>query len=360
MKILWFLGPSTDRWNGVSKYSHTLISGLDESRVTVEKNEIYYLPRSIKRYLHQFVLFPIKLMFSRKYDVSVLYQEDLAFLIPFSKIVKKPIVLICHHAPQISRGTVIEKLKSIYLRLSFFLIRYADVIIVPSNETKNDLVQKYNISKEKLHVVFNSFEFDGDLESVDQSKKEKLLKKYCGNMSGTERVFLNVGTNESRKNLTSWIKGFAKLNQENNIFIQIGKTLDEKAREEDILYVSENKLNVKFLGFVDEEDLVTFYMLADYYISPSLHEGFGRTVIEAQYYNALVIASKLPIYDEIMGNTYCRVNNPLSPSEWVDAVNKHQEINLSLLEKAKNNSDRFLLSSVLISFEEAIKGHLNE
>ena len=46
---------------------------------------------------------------------------------------------------------------------------------------------------------------------------------------------------------------------------------------------------------VSHEELGYFYQAADLYVSPTLQEGFGRTVIKAQIVGIPVVASDLPV-----------------------------------------------------------------
>ncbi|WP_413698795.1 glycosyltransferase [Psychromonas sp. KJ10-10] len=46
------------------------------------------------------------------------------------------------------------------------------------------------------------------------------------------------------------------------------------------------------------------------------HEGFGRTVIEAQHRGTPVMASKIPVYDEVLGDSYVPIDNYQTPKAW--------------------------------------------
>ncbi len=49
---------------------------------------------------------------------------------------------------------------------------------------------------------------------------------------------------------------------------------------------------VIFTGHVSQQDLVTYYRLADVYVSMSEHEGFGKPLIESMYFDVPVVAYK--------------------------------------------------------------------
>jgi glycosyltransferase involved in cell wall biosynthesis len=55
-------------------------------------------------------------------------------------------------------------------------------------------------------------------------------------------------------------------------------------------------------GYIDEADKPSLYRLADIFVYPSLYEGFGLPVIEAMACGTPVIANKIPVMEEIVGD----------------------------------------------------------
>ena len=51
-----------------------------------------------------------------------------------------------------------------------------------------------------------------------------------------------------------------------------------------------------------------------------MSEGFGLPLIEAAYFNCPIIASDIPIFQELLGDTYLSFN-PLSEDDMVDKIN---------------------------------------
>jgi glycosyltransferase involved in cell wall biosynthesis len=67
--------------------------------------------------------------------------------------------------------------------------------------------------------------------------------------------------------------------------------------------ITENNLQERIikLGFISEEDLVMMYNLADCYLYPSLYEGFGLPILEAQACGCPVITSTVSSCPEVAG-----------------------------------------------------------
>jgi glycosyltransferase involved in cell wall biosynthesis len=108
---------------------------------------------------------------------------------------------------------------------------------------------------------------------------------------------------------------------------------------------STSGVRVHFAESVSEEDLGYFYQAADIYISATLHEGFGRTVIEAQMAGTPVIASDIPVYQGSMGDSFLAVADPTNPDGWAAAISSLAD-NASLMDelrvRGKTNALQYL------------------
>ncbi|MFW6116365.1 MAG: glycosyltransferase family 4 protein [bacterium] len=58
---------------------------------------------------------------------------------------------------------------------------------------------------------------------------------------------------------------------------------------------------VVFAGYVSQKDLVTYFRLADAYLSMSEHEGFGKPFIESMYHEVPILAYKAAAVPETLG-----------------------------------------------------------
>ncbi|MFC1809281.1 glycosyltransferase [Candidatus Omnitrophota bacterium] len=79
--------------------------------------------------------------------------------------------------------------------------------------------------------------------------------------------------------------------------------------------------NIRLVGFVEENDLYALYQLASLYVYPSLYEGFGLPVLEAQASGCAVVCSKVSSLPEVGGESvqYC---DPYSEDDIAQAVIK--------------------------------------
>lgn len=161
-------------------------------------------------------------------------------------------------------------------------IKYGDIIIVDSKNTKKDLLKFYpHINKNKVFVIYPGI--DEQFRPIkDKKKTEKILRKYLPNNS---KFLLYVGAIEPRKNLTTAIKIFAELVKEEKYsdykFLIVGRA----GWKNEVVFQQVEDLGLKdkvnFLGFVKDEDLPYFYNAARVFIYLSLYEGFGLPPLES-------------------------------------------------------------------------------
>lgn len=163
-------------------------------------------------------------------------------------------------------------------------LKYQDTTITDSLSTKHDLLKLYPSVKtsNKIHVLYPGvgarFYPVTDKKLVDQ-----VLKKY--NIQGTKKYLLYVGAIEPRKNLTTAIRIFAELirfkKYRDFSFIITGRA--GWKNEEVFKLVTDLKLEekVRFIGYVEDDDLPALYSGASILIYLSLYEGFGLPPLEA-------------------------------------------------------------------------------
>lgn len=186
-------------------------------------------------------------------------------------------------------------------RWTRFGIAHAEAICTISKFSKDDIIKRYGIAANRVHVTYPGFSMDKS--PVSERGQEKIFTKY-----GIARHFiLSVGTVQPRKNYVRLIEAFARfLTQNKQKFgeiqlVIIGKKgwLYERIFEAPKKFGIEGR--VAFLDFVPDSDLPAFYRQALCFALPSLYEGFGLPVLEAMAYKCPVVVSNISSLPEIAG-----------------------------------------------------------
>lgn len=164
----------------------------------------------------------------------------------------------------------------------------ADKIIAVSNYTKNKIVEGYGISKDKIEVVHNAIEFNGE-------KKNKKSKR--------KKIILFFGRLSLHKGPDYFIRAAKKVldYKKDVLFVMAGsgELLPEMIDLSCNLGIGDKIL---FTGRLKEEEVEKIYEIADLYVLPSVSEPFGITVLEAASNGIPVIISKNCGVKEILNN----------------------------------------------------------
>lgn len=158
-----------------------------------------------------------------------------------------------------------------------YQLKTASKIIAVSKATKDDLIKKIGIKSENVTVVYEGYNKD-IYRPIPQSPKS---------------YFLFVGTVQPRKNLKRIIEAVTKLGEK---LIIVGA----KGWLSDPIYKMAGS-NIKFLGRVSDQELAKLYKRAKALLFPSLFEGFGLPILEAQACGCPVITSNISSMPEIAG-----------------------------------------------------------
>jgi glycosyltransferase involved in cell wall biosynthesis len=206
-----------------------------------------------------------------------------------------------------------------------------------SKQTKSDLIHYFGVSEKKIHLIYQSinpiyFEVKSLQERDSIRKKHQLPEKFI----------LNVGTIERRKNLLSVIKGMLLENIDLPLVV-VGKPTKYKQQIERLIENSTPAIQVIFLTGIPDSELAVIYQLAELMVYPSLFEGFGLPVAEAQASGCPVITSNLSSLPEAGGDAALYVN-PESPEEIGQAIRKiisDEKYKQEMIGKGKINALRF-------------------
>lgn len=189
----------------------------------------------------------------------------------------------------------------------------ADRVIAVSEMTKRDIVDFFNISPDKIDVIYQGCDNSFKVAAAEELKKQ-VKEKY----KLPDNYILYVGTIESRKNLLLALKA---LKESSNKIPLVAVGRPTPYMNEVKQYIKENSLEnlVTFLHGVPFGDLPAIYQQATIFVYPSFFEGFGIPIIEALYSGIPVIAATGSCLEEAGGPDSIYVN-PNSVEQMRDAM----------------------------------------
>jgi glycosyltransferase involved in cell wall biosynthesis len=200
--------------------------------------------------------------------------------------------------------------------------RRAKAIITVSEFSKQELIDVFKFSENKIRVISNAVSFRSIEENPQISVPINLNQQYI----------LAVSSIEPRKNFTRLIEGFNKLEDRSIQLYVIGKK--HKVFKSGGFNMASDD-NIKFTGYISDNELNMMYKNALFLIYPSLYEGFGLPPLEAMSMNCPVIASNIPSIKEVCEDAILYIN----PYDQQDITSKMTMLikNNSMREKMKRD-----------------------
>ncbi len=206
-------------------------------------------------------------------------------------------------------------------------VKRAKNIIAVSNFTAQDIVNYFHLNKaqsQKIKVIYEG------LSLINEKQDIKLLDL-------PEKYFLYVGNAYPHKNLEFLIKTFKDflLTHPDFYLILVGnknyfyKQLETWAKA----YLASVSKRVIFAGFIDDNDLISYYRQAKAYIFPSLYEGFGLPALEAFQQQLPVLSSNSSCLPEVLGEAalYFDPNRAEELLEKMETIIKNQDLKNKLI-----------------------------
>jgi glycosyltransferase involved in cell wall biosynthesis len=166
--------------------------------------------------------------------------------------------------------------------------RLADAVVTVSHSARRDLMRFHRLPAQRVSVVHEAAgpEF---VPIADPAWRARIRRRY----GLPDRFALYVGAIEPRKNLPRLMDAFALARAQGipHDLVCVGP-YGWSSRD---LYQQVDDLGlgriVHFTGYVPVEDLPVIYNLAEFFLFPSLYEGFGLPVVEAMACGTPVITA---------------------------------------------------------------------
>ena len=280
------------------KLAERLIAGINNG--LPDNFQVEIVPYGVFSIKNQLQL-PVRL---RKLQVEVFHSPNymiplLAF--PRNKTGKIKCVTTIHDViPMIFRHHAPKSLKSKMFWLYSWLMREvgkrADTIITDSQSSANDIIKHLKIpatNQNKIKVIFCGVTEEYKPPATDSDENENYKK------------ILYVGRSDPYKNLTILIEAFAKAIKEikSPVKLIIAGSPDPRYPEGPELAKKLNiEDNIKWTGYLSDEELVLTFQTADLLVHPSQYEGFGLPVLEAMACGVPVISSNASSLPEVAGD----------------------------------------------------------
>ncbi len=285
-------------------------------------NNAYYFDNDrkslFKKIIYNYKLY--KLLKKNKYDIvhinvsTFFFSMQVAFVSKIAGV--KKVIAHSHNNPNISK---IKK-----LIISLFRPLYNKLIDVK-------LACSFDAAKSLFNTTNNVTIINNGINIDDFKFNEKIREEYRKKLNiENKRVYGFTGRLASQKNPEFLIDIFYELQKKSNsILLIIGSgKLEEKIKDKVKKLKIEDK--VIFLGF--RKDINKLLNCMDIFLFPSLFEGLGISLIEAQTNGLPCFVSKFVPDDAKISSNFYKINS-FDINDWINKINS---ININ------NREDKYL------------------
>jgi glycosyltransferase involved in cell wall biosynthesis len=211
----------------------------------------------------------------------------------------------------------------------YWVKKESSYIITPSQATQKDVSTYFSIPLQKIYPRYSGV-------TIQKPQKDTVLavaKKF--NIS--KPFILSVGKIEPRKNISRLIDAFAQTKKDDwNLIIVGPEGWDKKSNQK-------KQNSIQFTGYVTETELHSLYELCQFFVLPSLWEGFGYPVIEAMMHAKAVVTSNNSSLAELVEGQGL-LFDPLSVDSIAQSITtlmENKELREEYAQKGFNFSQKF-------------------
>jgi glycosyltransferase involved in cell wall biosynthesis len=316
MKIVLFTHPPFIKSNSMPRFSQMIAGYLEQNNIEFKiwsPQPFFYnlWPRgSLSKwlgYIDQYILFGIriyfKIMVTDKKTLFVFCDQAMGPWVPFCS--RRPHVIHCHDllALRSALDCIDENPTSLTGKIYQKFIRWGfqkgKAFIPISYKTQEDLIKFGGVRPCFTRVVHNALNYPFKRQSREHSFN--LINEY-NVLSQDTGCLLHVGAGQWYKNSVGIIElyvEYCKKTEDAKPLIMVSPNPNEILKKS-LDNVPENG-TVKFVQGLSIDVLEALYSYADIFLFPSLEEGFGWPIIEAQACGCRVVTTNLAPMNEIGG-----------------------------------------------------------
>lgn len=220
-------------------------------------------------------------------------------------------------------------------------VRQARRIIAISASTRRDLIELFGASPERVVVVYCGVD-----PAFTVARNEPALAELRARHNLPAKMILHVGTIEPRKNLARLIHAFARAKRAAHLphqLVLVGARGWKYAEVDAAIEQAGVANDVRFAGYVPQDELPLWYQAAELFVYPSLYEGFGLPPLDAMASGVPVITSNAASLPEVVGEAALQIA-PTDLDALTDAIVRvltESNLRAQLIERGMRQAQKF-------------------
>ncbi|MDP3645509.1 MAG: glycosyltransferase family 1 protein [bacterium] len=175
-----------------------------------------------------------------------------------------------------------------------------DAIVGVSNFGRDEIIEAYGADPKRVYSLIHYNGGAEEFQPLDKHTARKHMREKHG-IDG--HYILDVSRLMPHKNVTTLVHAYIQLREkypEHRELLVVAGSANYKANETyELARSSKYSDDIRFIDFVEQEDMNALYSGAEIFVFPSLSEGFGMPLIEAFASGTPVITSDLASMPEV-------------------------------------------------------------
>ncbi|MHC5121615.1 MAG: glycosyltransferase family 4 protein, partial [Planctomycetota bacterium] len=232
--------------------------------------------------IHRYAAYAVRLAIEEDFDIIhahdwMTYPAGIAV----ASVTGKPLVIHVHSTEFDRSG---EHVNQMIYDIERRGMHAAQKIIAVSHLTRNIIISRYGILGEKVEVVYNGVEQNGDNRALAFNRV---------GIRSDEKIVLFLGRITMQKGPEYFLMAARKvLEEDENVKFVMAGTGDMMHQIIEMAAQMGIGHKVLFTGFLHGKDVQKVYEMADLYVMPSVSEPFGIAPLEALNHDVPVLISK--------------------------------------------------------------------
>ena len=213
-------------------------------------------------------------------------------------------------------------------------------VLTESRSSKNEIARTLRVNPDKISLT--TIGLDARFRApVSSAQIAELRRKYD---LGAAPYVLSVGVLQPRKNVARLVKAFGRIKRANPTWPQQLVVAGKAGWGDE---VPNTNSNVRFIGYVADDELPALYAGAQVFAYPSLYEGFGLPIIEAMAAGAPVLTSNRASMPEVAGDAAVKIDPYQTQSirDGLELLLRDADLRDELSQRGRNWTQRFTVEA---------------
>ena len=173
-------------------------------------------------------------------------------------------------------------------------VKRASHVITVSNFSRGEVIRHLGVPPEKVSVVYHAAR-EAVLTDASVTTESEVVRNI------TQPFIIAFSSLSAHKNIARLIAAFAKISSEVPHSLVLIGHMPEKSAEIRAALQDAGDRRIHFTGFIPDDDVDALMRRTSLFVFPSLYEGFGLPILDAQQAGVPIACSNVAALPEVAG-----------------------------------------------------------